>query len=124
MSHDVAALDRELNAMISSGQVMDAFEKFYADDCIMQENDDKPREGKAACRQYEIDFFENVEQFHEGTLLGSAVEEDRSFSEWVFDVTLKDGSRMRNHQVSARHWADGKVVFEQFFYQPNITPAD
>ncbi|MDH3199507.1 MAG: nuclear transport factor 2 family protein [Myxococcales bacterium] len=124
MSHDVADLDRKLNAMIASGQVMEAFEKFYADDCIMQENSDKPREGKPACRQYEIDFFGSVEEFHEGTLLGSAVEGDRSFSEWVFDVTFKDGSRMRNHEVSARRWADGKVVFEQFFYQPNITPAD
>jgi len=124
MSHDVAALDRELNAMIASGQGMEAFEKLYADDCIMQENSQKPREGKSSCRQYEIDFFESVDQFHEGTLLGSAVEGDRSFSEWVFDVTFKDGNRMRNHQVSARRWADGKVVFEQFFYQPNITPAD
>ncbi len=124
MSHDVAALDRELNQMVASGQAMEAFEKFYADDCIMQENNEKPREGKAACRQFEIDFFESVKEFHEGTLLGSAVEGDRSFSEWVFDVTFKDGSRMRNHQVSARRWADGKVVFEQFFYQPNVTLAD
>ncbi|MCZ6806229.1 MAG: nuclear transport factor 2 family protein [Deltaproteobacteria bacterium] len=124
MSHDVAALDKELNAMIASGQAMEAFEKFYSDDCIMQENSETAREGKSACRQYEIDFFGNVKEFHEGTLLGSAAEGDRSFSEWVFDVTFKDGSRMRNHEVSARRWADGKVVFEQFFYQPNITPAD
>jgi ketosteroid isomerase-like protein len=124
MSQDVAALDKELNAMIASGQGMEAFEKFYANDCIMQENGETPREGKSACRQYEVDFLDSVEEFHEGTLLGSAAEGDRSFSEWVFDVTFKDGNRMRNHQVSARRWADGKVVFEQFFYQPNITPAD
>lgn len=124
MSQDVAALDKELNAMIASGQGMEAFEKFYANDCIMQENGETPREGKSVCRQYEVDFFDSVEEFHEGTLLGSAAEGDRSFSEWVFDVTFKDGNRMRNHQVSARRWADGKVVFEQFFYQPNITPAD
>ena len=42
---------------------------------------------------------------------------------WVFDVTFKDGSRMRNHQVAARRWADGKVIYEQFFYQPNINSA-
>ncbi|MDH3625655.1 MAG: nuclear transport factor 2 family protein [Myxococcales bacterium] len=124
MSQDVAVLDRELNAMIASGQAMEAFEKFYADDCIMQENRKRPREGKSACRQYQIDFFERVAEFHEGTLLGSAVEGDRSFSEWVFDVTFKNGSRMQNHEISARRWADGKVVFEQFFYEPNITPAD
>ena len=123
MPHDIAALDEELNAMIASGQSMEAFEKLYADDCIMQENDDAPREGKSACRQYEIDFFGSVEQFHEGTLLGSAAQGDRSFSEWVFDMTFKDGNRMRSHQVAARRWINGKVVFEQFFYKPNIAPA-
>ena len=110
MAHDVAALDQELNQMIASGGAMEAFEKFYADDCVMQENNDEPRKGKAACRQYEMDFFGSVEQFHEGTLLGSAVSGDRSYSEWIFDVTFKDGNRMRNHQVTARRWADGKVV--------------
>ena len=116
MSQDVAALNKELNAMIASGQAMEAFEKFYADDCIMQENSETAREGKSACRQYEIDFFGSVDQFHEATLLGSAAEGDRSFSEWVFDMTFKDGGRMRNHEVAARRWANGKVVFEQFFY--------
>jgi ketosteroid isomerase-like protein len=123
MSHNVAALDKELNAMIASGQGMEAFEKFYAEDCVMQENNDAPREGKSACRQYEIDFFGSVEEFHEGTLLGSAAAGDRSFSEWIFDTTFKDGNRMRNHQVAARRWVDGKVILEQFFYKPNIISA-
>jgi len=48
---------------------------------------------------------------------------DRSHSEWIFDVTFKDGGCMRNHQVAARRWADGKVIYEQFFYQPNAKPA-
>ena len=56
MAHDHAALDRELNAMIASGKAMEAFEKFYADDCTMQENLDAPRVGKGACRDYEIAF--------------------------------------------------------------------
>ena len=120
MSQDVATLDQELNNLIASGTPMEGFEKFYANDCVMQENNDEPRTGKAACRRYETDFFDSVEHFHEGKLLGSAVSGDRSYSEWIFDVTFKDGSRMRNHQVSARRWADGKVIYEQFFYQPNV----
>ena len=44
------------------------------------------------------------------------VEGDRSFSEWIFDVTFKDGTRMRNEQVAARRWKDGKVVHERFYY--------
>ena len=121
MSQNIQALEKELNEMVASGQAMEAFEKFYADDVVMQENNQEPRRGKDACRKYEEEFFGNVAEFHEGSLQGSAAQGDRSYSEWIFDVTFKDGSRMRNHQVAARRWKDGKVMFEQFFYEPNIT---
>ena len=115
---NVAELERELNDMIASGQAMEAFEKFYADDVVMQENQQEPRVGKEACRAYEVSFFGNVAEFHEGSFHGSATEGTRSFSEWVFDVTLKDGTRVRNHQIAARRWKDGQVVEERFFYGP------
>lgn len=35
----------ELNEMILKGKLMEAFEKFYDDEVIMQENDDPPTEG-------------------------------------------------------------------------------
>jgi len=116
MSKPIQELEKELNEMIASGKAMEAFEKFYAEDVVMKENQEEPRVGKEACRKYEENFFGNVEEFHEGSFHGSAAEGDRSFSEWVFDVTFKDGTRMRNHQVAARKWKDGKVVHEQFFY--------
>ncbi len=31
---------------------------------------------------------------------------------------------MRNHQVAARRWKDGKVVSERFFYEPNIKSGE
>ena len=123
MSQDIAALEKELNEMIASGNAMEAFEKFYADDVTMQENNEEPRKGKDACRKYEEDFFGNVAEFHEGSLQGSVAGDDRSYSEWIFDVTFKDGSRMRNHQVAVRRWKDGKVVSERFFYEPNVIDA-
>ncbi len=116
MSKSVAELEKELNDMIAAGQPMEAFERFYAEDVVMRENQQDPRVGKQACRAYEEEFFGNVAEFHEGSFHGSATEGDRSFSEWIFDVTFKDGTRMRNHQVAARRWKDGKVVEEQFFY--------
>ena len=116
MSSNVAELERELNEMVASGQAMEAFEKFYAEDVVMQENLQDPRVGKAACRAYEEAFFGNVAEFHEGSFHGGATEGDRSYSEWIFDVTFKDGTRMRNTQVAARRWKDGKVVHERFYY--------
>jgi len=42
---------KEMNDMILAGQIMEAFEKFYADDVVMQENSDEPRVGKEVNRE-------------------------------------------------------------------------
>ena len=46
----------QLNNMILEGKILDAFEKFYADDVVMQDNDYPVREGKELNRQYEESF--------------------------------------------------------------------
>ena len=115
--------EQKLNEMILQGQAMEAFEQFYADDIVMQENTDDPRIGKDACRAYEQEFFGSVAEFHGAQLLNSSVDGDRSYSEWIFDVTFADGNRMTNTQVAARTWKDGKITREQFFYKPNVRPS-
>lgn len=115
---DIASAEAELNRMILSGQAMEAFEKFYAEDCIMQENTDPPCVGKAANRQREIEFFGNVQEFHGMTMGGVAVGEGVSFSEWEMEVTFKGGVRIKMTQVARRKWRDGLVVDERFYYKP------
>jgi len=113
---DTAALDRTLNDMVLSGKALEAFEKFYADDVVMQENSEEPRVGKAANRKAEEEFFASLQEFHEGKLLSSAVNGDTSFSEWFMDVTFKNGHRYKLAQAAVRKWKDGKVVHERFYY--------
>ena len=109
-------LDAQLNQMILSGQVMDAFEKFYAEDVVMQENLNPEIQGKAACRAHEMEFFSKVQEFHGAKLLGEAASGDTSFSEWVYDITFKGAPRTQMTQVAARRWKDGQVVRERFYY--------
>jgi len=113
---DTAALDQTLNDMVLSGKALEAFEEYYADDVVMQENSDEPRVGKEANRKAEEEFFASLAEFHEGKVLASAVNGDTSFSEWFMDVTFKNGYRMKLAQVAVRKWKDGKVVHERFFY--------
>ncbi len=80
----VKQLEQELNQMILSGQALEAFEKFYADDLVMQENDQPLRIGKAANREFEEQFFGSIKEFHGATLGDVAVDGDISFSEWTF----------------------------------------
>jgi|SRR5215470_5197786 len=114
---NLAALDAELNKMIAEGKALEAFEKFYHDDCTMQENHEEPTVGKAKNRERELAFFATVEELHHLKLIGSAVGDDISFSEWDFDVTYKGSGRVRMAQVARRTWRGGKVIAERFYHK-------
>lgn len=113
---DISIPDQQLNQQVLAGDPLGAFEKYYAEDVVMQENEEAPRMGKAVNRKFEKDFFDSVEQLHGGKVLASAVSGDVSFSEWEYDLTFKGGQRMTLKQVAVRHWANGKVVHEKFYY--------
>jgi hypothetical protein len=115
-STPVARLDAELNRAVLAGRIMDSFEQYYAEDVVMQENAATPTVGKAANRERERKFVESIEQFHGASVLGSAVSGDRSYSEWVMDVTFKGGIRVKLEQVAVRQWRDGQIVHERFYF--------
>ncbi len=112
----LAASDQALNQRILGGDILGAFEAYYSDDVVMQENDEPPCKGKAANRIREQAFVDSVGQLHAIKLLGSAVGDGISFSEWMMDITYKNGSRSNAHQASVRRWKDGKVASERFYY--------
>ncbi len=114
---DTAALNRNLNQAILAGDIMNAFETYYADDVVMHENDSQPFTGKSVNRKREEDFVNSVQEFHEARLLGEAVNGDTSYSEWEYDLTFKSGIRTKLQQVAARRWKNGQVSHERFYYK-------
>jgi len=112
---DLAAKEAELNRMILRGEALNAFQRFYADDVVMQENSDPPVAGKEANRIREQELMGNLAAF-EAELLGSAVADGLSYSEWIYTFTFRDGTRQRLYEVSARRWRDGQVVHEHFYF--------
>ena len=113
---DHARLDAELNQTVLEGQIMAAFEKYYAEDCVMAENGNEPTRGKDANRKREQEFVDSIAEFHSAELAASAFTDDVSFSEWILDVTFQGGHRKTLHQVAVRRWKDGQVSHERFFY--------
>jgi hypothetical protein len=106
----------QLNQLILEGKAMDAFEMFYDDDVVMQENQQSPTIGKAANRQRELDFFANITEFRGAEVLDIAVGDNVSFVKWNLDYTHKDWGVRNYTQVSVQYWKNGKIVKEQFFY--------
>src|ERR1041385_3350705 len=112
----IPQLDRALNQAILSGDILNAFEKFYAEDVVMQENDLPPFTGKDVNRKREQEFVDSVKEFHGAKLLGEAINGDTSYSEWEYDVTFKNGTRTKLQQVASRRWKNGKGSHERFYY--------
>ncbi len=113
---DIAQRERELNRMILEGDVMDAFEKFYADDVVMQEGAEEPVEGKDENRRREEDFFGNVTEFRGAELNHVAVGDGVSISTWSYDYTHADWGDQQYDQVAVREWNDdGRIEKERFF---------
>ena len=99
---DITAFDNDLNQKILTGQALDGFEKYYADDVVMQENSDAPFVGKDLNRTREIEFFGSIAEFHGGKLEASAVNADTTFGQWWMDITFKNGYRVQLNQVAVR----------------------
>ncbi len=114
---DLAALETQLNQLILDGRSLDAFERFYAEEIVMQENTAPPVVGKALNRERELAFFGSISD-SKISLLGSAVGDGVTYSEWIFELHFKDGRRIHMTEVSARRWKHGQVVHERFYYNP------
>lgn len=109
---------KELNDMILQGKMMEAFEKFYADDVVMQENSEEPRVGKDVNREFEKKFMENIEEFHGAKVNVVAFSDDgeTAMSHWDMDITFKGSERKKSSQIAVQKWKDGKIVNERFFH--------
>lgn len=113
---DIKQRDEELNRMILKGRALEAFDKFYAEDVVMQEDDEEPFVGKDVNRQREEEFFGNVTELREAELNHAAVGDGVSMSTWSYDYTHAEWGDQQYDQVAVREWNDeGKVQKERFF---------
>lgn len=106
----------QLNQMALNGEALDAFEKFYHDEVVMQENESTPTVGKNSNRKREQEFFSKITDFRYAQVVALAVEGNTSFVVWKYDYTHQDWGVRNYTQVSMQTWKDGLIIKEQFFY--------
>ncbi len=108
----------EIYNQIQQGNLMQAFEENYHQDVVMTEPSGT-REGKDACREYELKFLDMVQEFHGLEVNNIAEDENKAtvFLETTMDVTFKDGNRVKMEQVAVQKWQDDKIIHERFYYQ-------
>ncbi len=106
----------ELNQMILNGNILEAFDKFYADDIVMQDNNYPTRVGKAENRLYEEAFVNGLTAFRGAKVENVLISDGIAVIEWWFDYTHKDYGDRNYKQVSVQRWKDDKIVEEKFYY--------
>ena len=106
----------QLNQMILEGKVLDAFEKFYAEDVVMQDNNYPERVCKDVNRQYEEAFVTGLTEFRDAKVLSSIISDDMAVTEWWLDYSHKDWGTRNYRQLAVQRWKNGKIVEEKFYY--------
>ncbi|AJR03945.1 SnoaL-like domain-containing protein [Siansivirga zeaxanthinifaciens] len=105
-----------LNDMILQGKALEAFDEFYHDDVVMQENDTPEFVGKEINRKREEAFFAAITEFRCAKPLKIAIGENTTMVEWHFDYTHKDLGIRNFNQIAVQEWKDGKIIKEKFYY--------
>ncbi len=106
----------DLNDLVLQDKAMVAFEKYYHEDVVMQENENPPTMGKAANRKREANFYASVTEFRGAKPLKVTVGEGISMVEWHYDYTHQEWGERNYTQVSVQEWQDGQIIREKFYY--------
>ncbi|GAB3175229.1 SnoaL-like domain-containing protein [Telluribacter humicola] len=106
----------DLNDLVLQGKALEAFDKYYHDTVVMQENENQPTVGKEANRLREEEFFSSITELRSARPLKVTVGEGITMVQWQYDYTHKDWGVKNYTQVSVQEWQDGQIIKEQFFY--------
>jgi hypothetical protein len=106
----------DLNDLVLQGKAMEAFDKYYHDEVVMQENDSSPTVGKQKNRQREEEFFQSLTEFRSARPLNVTFGEGTTMVRWHYDYTHREWGIRNYTQVSVQEWKDGKIIREQFYY--------
>lgn len=87
----------DLNQLVLQGKTLEAFEKYYHDEVVMQENQAAPTIGKQANRKREEEFFSKISDFRGAQVKGLGAGENISFVQWHYDYTHNDWGRAKLH---------------------------
>jgi len=101
--------------MVTIGQLTAAGEKYYAPSIRTIEFDGRVTGGKQAAMKKLTDFVESIQSVKGITLLVSASDGNASFSEFILDLEMKDGTTIYLHEIVRAIWENGLVVEERYF---------
>lgn len=107
---------QDLLSHIREGKIIEAMNKFYDQDTVMQENASPPTKGLAANIERENQFMSGVKAWKGFGVTATGVGENTTFYECNMDYIATNGQPVHTEQISVAKWTNGKIVHERFYY--------
>lgn len=104
----------ELIKLVSAGNPMEAFEKFYHPDLEKADLDGVVHKGKATNERIGYELLSKVKSVRDFSAIGKIIKGDRSFLVWSLDFDHADNGRIAVTQVAIQDWKDGLIIRERF----------
>lgn len=109
----------KLNLLIREGKIMEAFEKYYGEEVIIQVNGNHPITGKDNNRSREMIFLQEIEKLNSAVInsvtFGEA-DDNVSMTEWAINIENKEGETKTIYRVNVQHWKDDKIINEKLYF--------
>lgn len=115
MKHQLKKLDK----LISRGEIMNAFEKYFHDDVVTHSNAGDRSDGKVQKRDFLRGFFGNMNDTRQIKLHGNIVDGEITHSSFTFEFTNQQGEHLVWNEVIQRRWKDNLVI-EEYYTQDNF----
>jgi hypothetical protein len=109
----------KLNALIKEGKIMDAFEKYYSEDVVIQVNGNAPINGKEQNRKREMIFLQEIEKLNSADINSvtfGGKDDNVSMTEWAITIENKEGEKKIIYRVNVQHWKDDKIINEKLYF--------
>ena len=103
-----------IDAQIIAGDIIGAFDKFAADNCVTLSSADDKTTSKAQKIEALHWFFANVATVNRVERLGYTIGKDSTDSRFVFEFVNRQGVPMVYDEVIRRTWKNGQLVQEQY----------
>ena len=113
---------KEMYDDMAKGKLLETFDKNYHQDVVQIEANGDTRKGKAANREFQVKFLNDIKEVHGAGIHSIASNENEkiTFVESWMDITMKDGKRQKMEEVAVQHWLGEQIIHERFYYNSQM----
>ena len=109
----------KLNTLIQEGKIMQAFEKYYGEEVVIQVNGNPPVIGKDKNRRRELIFLQEIEKLNSAEIKSvtfGGTDDNISMTEWAIEIINKEEVKKTIYRVNVQHWKDDKIINEKLYF--------